>query len=78
MAIDDSEICSCNMSITQRKDDGQLTTGEESGSYRGDQSGWYAQAVYQFIPRWRLGMRYDALDSSASGSDDELIADGRA
>ena len=59
----------------QRKDDGWLTTGNESGSYRGDKSGWYAQAVYQFIPRWRLGMRYDALDSSASGSDDELISE---
>jgi len=57
----------------RRKDDGWLTTGDESGNYRGDQSGWYAQAVYQFIPRWRIGMRYDDLDSSASGSDDELI-----
>jgi len=56
-----------------RKDDGELAAGEKSGSYRGDQSGWYAQAVYQFIPRWRIGMRYDALDSSASGSDVELI-----
>ena len=58
-----------------RKDDGQLTHDEEYGSYRGDQSGWYAQAVYQFIPRWRLGMRYDALDSSASGSNYELITE---
>ena len=57
----------------RRKDDGWLTTDDESGNYRGDQSGWYAQAVYQFIPRWRIGMRYDDLDSSASGSDDELI-----
>ena len=56
-----------------RDDDGLLVAGEESGSYQGYQSGWYAQAVYQFIPRWRIGMRYDALDSSASGSDAELI-----
>ena len=28
---------------------------------RTSQSGWYAQAVYQFMPRWRVGYRYDAL-----------------
>lgn len=32
-------------------------------SYRSRQSGFYAQAVYQFMPRWRLGYRYDRLDS---------------
>ena len=32
-------------------------------TYRSDQSGWYAQAVYQFMPRWRVGYRYDRLDS---------------
>ena len=26
------------------------------------QSGWYAQAVYQFMPEWRVGLRYDRLD----------------
>jgi len=31
--------------------------------YRADQSGWYVQGVYQFLPRWRVGARYDALDS---------------
>jgi hypothetical protein len=25
------------------------------------QSGWYAQGIYQFMPRWRVGYRYDAL-----------------
>ena len=25
------------------------------------QSGWYAQGIWQFIPRWRAGYRYDAL-----------------
>ena len=28
---------------------------------RTSQSGWYAQGVYQFMPRWRVGYRYDAL-----------------
>ena len=38
------------------------------------QSGWYAQGVYQFLPQWRAGYRYDQLspgtvniDTSASG-----------
>ena len=33
-----------------------------SDSYRATQSGWYAQAVYQFVPAWRVGLRYDRLD----------------
>ena len=31
-------------------------------AYRSRQSGFYAQAVYQFMPRWRTGYRYDRLD----------------
>lgn len=31
--------------------------------YRNTQSGWYLQSVYQFAPRWRVGARYDSLDS---------------
>ena len=27
------------------------------------QSGWYAQAIYQFVPGWRVGYRYDQLYS---------------
>jgi hypothetical protein len=30
------------------------------------QGGWYAQAVYQFVPRWRFGARYDRLDAAAA------------
>ncbi len=33
------------------------------GSYRSRPSGWYLQGVYQFLPRWRFGLRYDSLDS---------------
>lgn len=32
------------------------------------QSGWYVQGVYQFMPRWRLGARFDALDAGANAS----------
>ena len=34
-----------------------------SDAYRSTQSGWYLQGVYQFRPRWRAGLRYDALVS---------------
>lgn len=34
-------------------------------AYDGTQEGWYAQAVYQFMPRWRAGLRYDKLESTA-------------
>jgi hypothetical protein len=33
-----------------------------SGDYASRQSGWYLQGVYQFMPRWRAGLRYDRLD----------------
>ena len=36
-------------------------------------SGWYAQAVYQFMPRWRAGYRYDALQSGDAGVDTSLF-----
>ncbi|AXS78739.1 carbohydrate porin [Dechloromonas sp. HYN0024] len=32
-------------------------------SYKTNQSGWYAQGVYQFTPQWRAGLRYEQLDS---------------
>lgn len=39
------------------------SAGTSTGRYTSDQSGWYAQAIYQFMPRWRAGLRYDRLDS---------------
>jgi len=42
--------------------DGTSTPGTGTDSYKAKQSGWYAQAVYQFMPRWRVGLRYDQLD----------------
>src|SRR3954462_4697995 len=35
--------------------------------YRNTSSGWYLQSVYQFAPRWRVGARYDSLESDAPG-----------
>jgi hypothetical protein len=40
--------------------DGGACTGQV-GDYRARQSGWYIQGVYQFMPRWRVGYRYDRL-----------------
>lgn len=42
-------------------DDTASTT--TSAGYESSQRGWYAQAVYQFMPRWRLGLRHDRLGS---------------
>lgn len=37
--------------------------GAVGDSYRRRQSGWYAQAVWQFTRGWRVGYRHDALAS---------------
>lgn len=31
-------------------------------AYRAAQSGWYLQGVYQFMPRWRVGLRTERLN----------------
>lgn len=36
--------------------------GSSSGNYRVTQSGWYLQGIYQFMPRWRVGVRTERLD----------------
>jgi hypothetical protein len=41
--------------------DGGACDGTED-AYRSRQSGFYAQGVYQFMPRWRTGYRYDRLN----------------
>jgi hypothetical protein len=44
-----------------RSEDGTLN----ADNYSASQSGWYAQAVYKFMPYWRTGLRYDHLDSGS-------------
>ncbi len=50
----------------RRKLNGQLTYDTAgtpaTDSYTVVQSGWYVQSVYQFMPTWRTGLRYDRLD----------------
>jgi hypothetical protein len=51
----------------QRTEDGTLafdaTSAGRSGAYRSSQSGWYVQGAYQFVRRWRAGLRYEQLSS---------------
>jgi hypothetical protein len=34
-------------------------------AYRAEQSGWYVQGIYQFMPRWRVGLRTERLNSGS-------------
>jgi len=51
----------------RRKEDGDLAfdtaVANLSDGYRSSQSGWYVQGAYQFMARWRVGLRYEELDS---------------
>lgn len=50
----------------RRKESGLLTYDTAgtniTDSFSVTQSGWYLQSVYQFMPRWRTGLRHDQLD----------------
>lgn len=45
---------------TNLKVQGEYFTGKIRDA--STQSGWYLQGVYQFMPEWRVGARYDRLD----------------
>lgn len=53
----------------RRRESGTLafdTTGRAlADAYASVQSGWYVQGVYQFMPAWRVGLRYDRLSSGS-------------
>ena len=57
----------------RRTEDGTLTFDSPGAAlpngYNSQQSGWYAQGVYQFMPMWRAGYRYDRLDSGTVNVD---------
>lgn len=63
----------------QRHENGDIemvgSTLLESSTYQGKQSGWYLQSIYQFMPRWRVGYRYDQLKAINSGSDVAVLAE---
>ncbi|TMH20314.1 MAG: hypothetical protein E6H70_01625 [Betaproteobacteria bacterium] len=62
----------------RRKEDGNLTfdtTGTaQTGGFASVQSGWYLQGVYQFVPMWRVGYRYDRLNSGTTSLSAPLTA----
>jgi hypothetical protein len=52
-----------------RRESGDLTYDRDgafglprTSGYSSRQQGWYLQGVYQFMPYWRVGARYDRLD----------------
>jgi len=45
----------------RRKETGELTLDPFTDRFESEQSGWYGQAVWHFMPRWRAGARYDRL-----------------
>ena len=52
---------------------GEFMFGRESGLFNGirvdyNRSGWYAQGVYQFMPRWSFGLRYAQLGTRSVGA----------
>lgn len=50
---------------------GEYFFSRQSGQFNGvpvdrDSTGWYAQGVYQFRPRWSVGLRYSTVDAGDS------------
>ena len=70
----------------RRRENGTLTydtqaqsLGTTPGGYASAQSGWYVQGIYQFLPQWRAGLRYDKLHAGTPGLsavDDGILAAG--
>lgn len=64
----------------RRTDKGDATydqggLNEATDAYRAAQSGWYVQGIYQFMPRWKVGLRYDQLNSGTveAGANTSLV-----
>ena len=61
----------------RRTEDGTLVFDAPGAAlpsgYASRQSGWYAQGVYQFMPQWRAGYRYDQLDAGDVNADPSVF-----
>jgi hypothetical protein len=53
--------------LHSRREGDMVVDAASPASFRAVQSGWYVQGIYQFMPRWRFGMRTERL---AAGSPD--------
>jgi len=64
----------------QSRRDGNLSLADAApGAYRAIQAGGYLQAVWQFEPRWRVGLRTERLDPGSAdfgGNSDQLANTG--
>jgi len=59
-----------NPNVRNFKAQGEYFRRSEDGvfdgiDYAGDQSGWYLQGIWQFMPQWRVGLRYDSVDADS-------------
>ena len=57
-----------SMEYFMRDEDGEAMFTDAGGDiasaeYDGEQTGYYIAAVYTFMPKWRVGLRFDHLDS---------------
>ncbi len=69
-----------NASETNAKIQAEYFSRTESGDFTdlasktltvdSDQTGWYIQGIYQFMPQWRIGLRQEQLDA------DSLLSQG--
>ena len=58
-----------------RRESGSYMLEEEAEQLTGDSHGWYAQAIYKFLPQWRVGARYSQLTPPDDAElDDDLSA----
>jgi hypothetical protein len=74
-----------NAEYFHREEDGTVVYDPDgtadTSTYDGTQRGYYAQVVWQFMPRWRIGGRFDALSADntvanpAAGTSLETLAD---
>jgi hypothetical protein len=54
-------------------------SGEQAAAdYDGEQKGYYIQAVYQWQPRWRIGLRYEHLEADNKIANYDGDVDGNA
>ena len=67
----------------EERGEGRLEEGNDvaTADYDGEQDGYYISAIYQFMPRWRAGIRYDKVSadnqlSNFVSMDGDLPTDG--
>lgn len=65
--------------FARRNEDGALAFDDGVNpavitDYEGTQDGFYAQGIFQFMPRWRVGLRHDRLAADNAVSNDPVFA----